>query len=379
MDASARTAVPVSAPRGHVSDRLLAIQAARGVAALLVVIYHATRSLSLPQYLGTIALDNVFGFGHAGVDFFFVLSGFIITYVHHTDLGRPERLGRYTWRRLTRIYPIYWIITLVIVARDLLAPNAAERLSPMILAESLTLFPLGHEPLIPVAWTLEHELLFYCAFGLAILNRRAGRVAILVGLSLIATGQFTMTRSGIANFMTTPFHLQFLMGIAVARLVATRTIPVPHLFTGFGVLLFGLAGVLDVAGVIAVNQLVTILLYGSSSALIITGVAVAERAGSIRCGRAAELFGGASYVLYLIHPLLVGVIARAFAASGLLWRAPAWSIVLTQVVLSLMAAIIIHRMIEQPMMRWIRRLERSRLHRASVSQAGGSQAGGSAR
>jgi exopolysaccharide production protein ExoZ len=64
---------------------------ARGVAALMVVFYHTTRSLSLPQYLGYIPLNNVFGFGHAGVDFFFVLSGFIITRTHTVDIGRPHR------------------------------------------------------------------------------------------------------------------------------------------------------------------------------------------------------------------------------------------------------------------------------------------------
>jgi len=65
---------------------------ARGVAALTVVLYHATRGLSLPQYLGYIPFGNSLGFGHAGVDFFFVLSGFIIMHAHTADIGRPERL-----------------------------------------------------------------------------------------------------------------------------------------------------------------------------------------------------------------------------------------------------------------------------------------------
>ena len=53
---------------------------------------------------------GLFLFAHAGVDFFFVLSGFIIYRVHRGDIGSPHRLSRYAWRRFVRIYPTYWII-----------------------------------------------------------------------------------------------------------------------------------------------------------------------------------------------------------------------------------------------------------------------------
>jgi len=52
-------------------------------------------------------------FGHAGVDFFFVLSGFIIFFVHGKDIGKPSRLPHYVWRRFIRIYPVYWAVTLI--------------------------------------------------------------------------------------------------------------------------------------------------------------------------------------------------------------------------------------------------------------------------
>src|ERR1700690_1319738 len=93
------------------SGRLLSIQAARGVASLAVIFYHAGGGVALPQYVGFIPLGGFFNFGHAGVDFFFVLSGFIIYFVHHRDIGHPASLPRYTWRRLTRVLPIYWVVT----------------------------------------------------------------------------------------------------------------------------------------------------------------------------------------------------------------------------------------------------------------------------
>ena len=61
-------------------------------------------------------LMSIFQFGHAGVDLFFVISGFIILFVHYDDIGRPERVGRYLGRRLSRIMPAYWVaLTFTIV------------------------------------------------------------------------------------------------------------------------------------------------------------------------------------------------------------------------------------------------------------------------
>ena len=89
--------------------KLLGIEAARGLAALLVVTRHCTQMLSGARYFGALPLGGLFVFGHAGVDFFFVLSGFIIAYIHAGDLGRPERFGGYASKRVIRIYPTYWV------------------------------------------------------------------------------------------------------------------------------------------------------------------------------------------------------------------------------------------------------------------------------
>ena len=147
--------------------KLSGVQAARAVAALMVVLYHATRGLSLPQYLGYIPFGNSFGFGHAGVDFFFVLSGFIIMHAHAADIGKPDRLYAYLWRRATRIYPIYWVTSYT----DPGEPGFSfpwilpARLAPSHMVHSLLLLPEAIEPLVGVCWTLRSEILFYIVFG----------------------------------------------------------------------------------------------------------------------------------------------------------------------------------------------------------------------
>lgn len=63
---------------------LLGIQAGRGIAALLVVLFHAERALTLPQYVGHSPLGGVTNFGHAGVDFLFCIER-----LHHLLRPRP--------------------------------------------------------------------------------------------------------------------------------------------------------------------------------------------------------------------------------------------------------------------------------------------------
>lgn len=85
------------------------LQVYRGIAAILVVLYHFTK-LFYRQHNGLLLFNNFFDFGgYIGVDFFFVLSGFIITYNHFHDIGNQTKLPPYFIKRLMRVYPIYWL------------------------------------------------------------------------------------------------------------------------------------------------------------------------------------------------------------------------------------------------------------------------------
>lgn len=170
------TAPPAATGAPARRPTLQSIQAGRGLAASLVVAYHGGRMLALPQYVGYVPLHGIFAFGHAGVDFFFVLSGFIISYVHHADVGRPRRLMHYAFQRVTRIYPVYWAATAIVILSLFFSHDPAAQLAPLHVAASLLLIPHNQEPVLGVAWTLEHEMLFYLAFGVAILSRRLGGV-----------------------------------------------------------------------------------------------------------------------------------------------------------------------------------------------------------
>src|ERR1700739_1979507 len=88
---------------------------------------HCGHTLGAPQNFGAPPFGLLFQFGRSGADIFFVLSGFLISLIHWRDIGRPERLTHYVARRVTRIYPTYWMALLAIVPIDLVTHTFYDR------------------------------------------------------------------------------------------------------------------------------------------------------------------------------------------------------------------------------------------------------------
>jgi exopolysaccharide production protein ExoZ len=91
----------------------------------LVVMVHVT--IKSAERLNQVAFLNLFQAGWSGVDYFFVLSGFIMVYVHRTArLTKKDQLKSFLVKRAVRIYPIYWIITLTVLCFFLVIPGLAN-------------------------------------------------------------------------------------------------------------------------------------------------------------------------------------------------------------------------------------------------------------
>ena len=100
----------------NLPSALTTLQAGRALAALAVAAFHLSITLGEPRYLGERVFEAFTHRGNLGVDFFFVLSGFIILHAHRRDIGVPGALGRYAWKRFARVFPIYWLYTAIFAA-----------------------------------------------------------------------------------------------------------------------------------------------------------------------------------------------------------------------------------------------------------------------
>ncbi len=165
-----------STPRKDRPPDLPALTSARFFAALSVALYHFLPADSfLVSQRPHGALRSAIGAGYVGVTFFFMLSGFILTYSHGLEYesGRG-RTQRFYFARFARVYPLYLLSVALAVALYASSFRVLHRafIIPVHLlllqAWSVrTLFFLN----IP-AWTLSCEAFFYAVFPLLLLRLR---------------------------------------------------------------------------------------------------------------------------------------------------------------------------------------------------------------
>jgi len=326
-------------------QRYEGIQALRFVAALLVVVTHATFYVSerlVPGY-------PVWSSGAAGVDVFFVISGFVMAVSSQALIGRPDGARVFMLRRLSRIVPLYWVATTLKLAAVLAVPAAVLNagLDPGHIVRSYLFLPSYNEhgilhPVLGVGWTLNFEMFFYVVFALAMVLRVPPLPfvgVVFAGLSIAAL--FRQPGWVAAAFWLDTILLEFVAGMVVARLCMSgvRVPPaaaVPMVAAGF-------IGLLWPWGV--VPDMMRVLTWGIPAALIVAGVAFLEPVLQGRVPARVLLLGDSSYALYLFHPM-IAPIAPALLAKAALPNAPL-SIVLS-IALAIGAALVAYRFGERP-------------------------------
>ncbi|MGQ3050315.1 MAG: acyltransferase family protein [Roseateles sp.] len=303
---------------------LRSLQAGRAVAALMVLCFHL--GLAIKHYFGVDLF--LVPFGHAGVDFFFVLSGFIISLAHRGDIHQPRQFGRFIWKRFARVYPIYWIVFLVAYA----GAYRIVDLSPGDLVWALLLIPANSAPVVSVAWSLQWEVVFYGLFGALILHPILGLAALAAVLLCWPYG--------------TVYLALFLAGALSALVDQWRPTLPGRTVALLGAAIFISACVYDVA----MGHKPTLWL-GLGSAVLVLGLVSAERAGHV-FGRhpALQLLGDSSYCIYLVHYPVISAACKAAMWLGL--RGQTWGWLLYPVMLSgaVLAGVALHRLIEKPLL-----------------------------
>ena len=340
--------------------KLGGIEASRGVAALLVVMFHAAVFLSGPRDYGQAVLGGVMQFGRAGVDFFFVLSGFIISYVHALDAGRPAGFVRFWRKRLWRIYPTYWVVLAIFGC--LLAvsptPDLAER-DPGHVVASILLLPVPAAPILGVAWSLRYELVFYAMFSLVILHRRLGQVAFAAWfLALLCNAAWSM-HTGAPWFADSvwalPFrllHIEFFFGLGVAWLVRQHRPWRPWAVVSLGVLVFLANGMFESFGPwVQDDWPPRHLLYALGAAMVLHGLATLDRANSLRVPAPLLELGAASYSLYLVHPIVLIVMQQALRYARPVVNPPIEVAYLFLIACCIATGVAFSRVVERPLLR----------------------------
>jgi peptidoglycan/LPS O-acetylase OafA/YrhL len=265
--------------------------------------------MSLPRYGGVAALQDFTKYGNRGVDFFFVISGFIILFAHYEDLGRRDAITGYALKRFVRVYPIYWLYTAILTVSFVTLGGTDIHLPHTVPGwmSTLTLIRFSSvPPPLPQAWTLFYEVGFYIAFCCFFLNKRTG-IALFSAFLLACLALYHFPKhedQGAWNVYTAAYNLYFAMGMGSCLIYRRSGLGVVE--TLAGALLVVAAFTLVPAEMIGFHP----IFLGSGFALLIAGLAKLERAGLLLSPAILSAAGNSSYTLYLIHSNVEGVFLK---------------------------------------------------------------------
>jgi len=277
------------------------VQAMRGIASMMVVIFHIA-NLEARTYPDRL-LGNFFQLGEAGVDVFFVISGFVMSTITRGNFGAASS-KIFLLKRIVRIYPIYWFYTSILMFFWLFMPaimtrsgHAVEHMSPI---HSYLLIPYCEVPLIGHAWSLVNEMYFYVVFSVLLLRPEKERWfwILIWALTIPLIPTWLHTSSAFALVAFDPLTLEFVMGCGIAILIGKGFQRFGYFSLFIGLCLFFVKPSYHLVGYERV------LSWGLPSALVLYAVVVLEANAGIVAPRIMRLLGDASYSIYLAHMLV---------------------------------------------------------------------------
>lgn len=306
------------------SKKLIGLQVLRAFAALMVVFFHCM--VQVVERHGTHGPYPKLEFGNAGVDIFFVVSGFIMVVVARSRKsksvnGAPARVFGFWRDRFVRVVPIYWfwtsLFTLVLIV---LASGSGDSVPTWgHLIKSYLFIPEFHTdpkfanfvwPVLIPGWTLNYEIFFYAVFGLCLLFANLAMTVTVftsVILTLVGFGLWYQPTSAIGQVYTHLLLLEFVAGVAIGVWVTKFKAAGFRVSLAMIVAAIALLAASDVTQLAALHR---VLKYGIPAVLLVLGVVGAESLFAKQ--RFLALLGSASYSIYLTHPFTV-------AAAGLVW------------------------------------------------------------
>lgn len=289
------------------------LQIYRGLAALFVVIHHNTASIKYYHNFDSPILNFVGHIGKYGVDFFFVLSGFIISYTSISKVNMKGTLEKYLKNRFLRIYVPYLPIGVLVYLIYMFLPSLSNTSREISALTSLTLIPHG-KPALSVAWTLTFELLFYIFYSLRFIGKSVFRICLFLWLSIIIVNLFLpetiINNEALYKLITSPYNIEFLLGVLLSYLYL-KGIKINFHLNILMLLLLGISFLYIVGYEIIFFDFLPNLMF-SLFVLFMIYFTITYKKISLRSGNLFMIIGNASYSIYLIHNNLQALIVRFF-------------------------------------------------------------------
>lgn len=320
---------------------LISIQYLRAVAALGVVVWHAQGQVGLAN---TTVLQ-------AGIEVFFVISGFVMWLILDQ---RPVSALTFLRKRFTRVVPLYWLLTTVMVILLLAAPQLLQSTrfdvvhvltSYLFIAWPNPVEGVGLKPVMIPGWTLNYEIAFYVLLAIGLTMKAAWRDGFVIGILLALSVAAWLPLPPVLAFYASPFMAEIALGMGLA--MAMKRWPRAFSHGGWMVAAGGLLLMLGASRIDAQAH-DRLIWFALPVTLMVAGVIGLERAGRLPVVPGLKAIGDASYPLYMIHPVLLSAMAQGWRAMGLSALSP-WLYVALALVVTSGVGWLAHVTLERPL------------------------------
>lgn len=320
------------------------IQILRAIAAIIVIAFHTV--LAAEKYnLPTNFFYKVDFWGAAGVDIFFIISGFIMVYIQDK---KKRNSVEFLMDRMERILPLYWTLALFISFLLIVFPQGFNELTLNFETFFKTLFFINflsnETPLVYVGWTLEYEMLFYLVFGLSLLIKNQ-KFAFLVCIAILISMVFLGLNAII---------VEFIYGMMIGLLFSKYRFTIKNKYCLIMIILgFSL---LTIEWSKEISRSIT---WGLPSILIFIGALYLKPIKN----KILELLGASSYSMYLVQVFSIPIFYKAISSISV-FKIPqlAEVYVILCIVCSIIAGLLLYLLIEKPLSNVIYKLKTKKLN-----------------
>jgi len=292
------------------------LQALRGIAALMVVFFHMAPHWALAYPLSK--LTGIMHFGFAGVDVFFILSGFVV-YTSAQNLLHSTEMLSFIKRRALRIYLGYWPALLVTAIGSAWLLNSELPPLRAMMGSIFLIYPSYFDNWLPTAWSLTYELYFYSWIVLiALLPVRYRLQSVVLSIMVLAiwNALWLMIQPEAVygggqslRFILTGYGVEFLMGALIADIYKKYKSSWPRLDFMLPLCLTLIFIGLALGTTSRFFDRVEIMRVGSFGmfALGLFLLMLTLESCRLKAPKWLVLVGDASFSLYLLHPFLLSL------------------------------------------------------------------------
>lgn len=347
--------------------QILGIQALRGLAALSIAALHIQQAAG--AFVGTPGVAPYAWMRRvpweAGVDVFFVISGFVIVYASADMFGRARMIPGFLVRRIARVTPLYWLVTSLLILAALLGSVALNQplgdgIRYIVASYFFVPWPRpdgAMQPVFRLGWTLNFEMLFYLIVALCLPVRRGVALALIafIVIAVALAGALLRPAQPQLAFWTDPIVIEFAFGVLLAMCVfegVQLSAPARLALLIAGLLILALDGT-----AYGINRAFS---FGLPAACLVAAAALgAERRTHPGLARVYLLLGDMSYALYLTHLFPMRALREVGARLHLAGTIAITAYVIASLAAASVLAICVNAWFEKPATRTARLVLRS--------------------